>query len=49
VAIAKFAQDYEIRYVQMAAAASLSAIPALLLLIVAQRWIVKGLTLGAVK
>jgi len=49
VAIAKFAQDYEIRYVQMAAAASLSAIPALLLLLVAQRWIVKGLTLGAVK
>jgi len=49
VAIAKFAQDFEIRYVQMAAAASLSAIPALLLLLVAQRWIVKGLTLGAVK
>lgn len=49
VAIAKFAQDFEIRYVQMAAAASLSAVPALLLLIVAQRWIVKGLTLGAVK
>jgi multiple sugar transport system permease protein len=49
VAIAKFAQDFEIRYVQMAAAASLSAVPALLLLLVAQRWIVKGLTLGAVK
>ena len=49
VAIAKFAQDYEIRYVEMAAAASLSAVPALLLLLVAQRWIVKGLTLGAVK
>jgi multiple sugar transport system permease protein len=49
VAIAKFAQEFEIRYVQMAAAASLSAVPALLLLLVAQRWIVKGLTLGAVK
>lgn len=49
VAIAKFAQDFEIRYVQMAAAASLSAVPALLLLLVAQRWIVRGLTLGAVK
>lgn len=49
VSIAKFAQEYEIRYVEMAAAASLSAIPALLLLLVAQRWIVKGLTLGAVK
>ena len=49
VAIAKFAQDFEIRYVQMAASAALSAIPALLLLLLAQRWIVKGLTLGAVK
>jgi len=49
VAIAKFAQEFEIRYVQMAAAATLSAVPALLLLLVAQRWIVKGLTLGAVK
>ncbi len=49
VAIAKFAQDFEIRYVQMAAAAALSAIPALILLLVAQRWIVRGLTLGAVK
>jgi multiple sugar transport system permease protein len=49
VAIAKFAQDFEIRYVQMAASASLSAVPALLLLLLAQRWIVKGLTIGAVK
>ncbi len=49
VSIAKFAQEFEIRYVEMAAAASLSALPALLLLLVAQRWIVKGLTLGAVK
>jgi multiple sugar transport system permease protein len=49
VSIAKFAQEFEIRYVEMAAAASLSAVPALLLLLLAQRWIVKGLTLGAVK
>lgn len=49
VAIAKFAQDFEIRYVQMAASAALSAVPALLVLLLAQRWIVKGLTLGAVK
>lgn len=49
VAIAKFAQDYEIQYTQMAAATALSALPALLLLLFAQRYIVKGLTLGAVK
>ena len=49
VAIAKFAQDYEIRYTQMAASAALSILPALVLLLVAQRYIVKGLTMGAVK
>jgi multiple sugar transport system permease protein len=49
VAIAKFAQDFEIQYTQMAAAASLSILPALLLLIFAQRFIEKGLTQGAVK
>jgi multiple sugar transport system permease protein len=49
VAIAKFAQDYQIRYTQMAASAALSILPALVLLLIAQRYIVKGLTLGAVK
>ena len=49
VAIAKFAQDYEIQYTQMAASAALSILPALVLLLVAQRFIVKGLTNGAVK
>ena len=49
VAIAKFAQDFEIQYTQMAASAALSIIPAILLLIVCQRYIVKGLTMGAVK
>ncbi|MFO1147497.1 MAG: carbohydrate ABC transporter permease [Alsobacter sp.] len=49
VAIAKFAQDFEIQYTQMAASAALSVIPALLLLLVGQRFIVKGLTQGAVK
>ena len=32
VAIAKFAQDFEIQYTQMAAAAALSILPALVLL-----------------
>jgi multiple sugar transport system permease protein len=49
VAIAKFAQDYEIQYTQMAAAAALSILPALVLLLIGQRFIVRGLTTGAVK
>tara|TARA_R110002096_G_scaffold43364_16_gene116833 strand:- start:498 stop:1337 length:840 start_codon:yes stop_codon:yes gene_type:complete len=49
VGIAKFAQENEIKYTQMAAASVLSAIPALLALLFGQRFIVKGLTAGAVK
>jgi multiple sugar transport system permease protein len=49
VAIAKFAQDYEIRYTEMAASAALSILPALVLLLIAQRYIVRGLTQGAIK
>jgi multiple sugar transport system permease protein len=49
VAIAKFAQDFDIQYTQMAASAALSVIPAVLLLLFGQRFIVKGLTAGAVK
>jgi len=49
VAIAKYAQDYEIKYSEMAASAALSVIPALVLLLIGQRAIVKGLTAGAVK
>ncbi len=49
VAIAKFAQDFEIQYTQMAASAALSILPALVLLLIGQRYIVKGLTQGAMK
>ena len=49
VAIARFAQEYEIKHVVMAAGAILSAIPAILLLLAAQRHIVKGLTAGAIR
>ena len=49
VAIAKFAQDFEIQYTQMAASAALSIIPAAILLLICQRYIVKGLTMGAIK
>jgi len=49
VAIAKFAQEYEIKNGVMAAGAVLSVIPAILLLMFAQRHIVKGLTAGSGK
>ena len=49
VVIAKFAQEVEIKYGVMAAGAVLSAIPAIIVLLLAQRHVVKGLTAGAVK
>lgn len=49
VGIAKFAQQYEIRYGEMSAAAFFAAIPAIIFIAIAQRQIVKGLTLGALK
>jgi multiple sugar transport system permease protein len=49
VAIAKYAQEHETKYGEMAAGAVLSTLPALLLLLAAQRHIVRGLTAGAVK
>ena len=49
VAIARFAQQYEIQYGQMAAASVLSTIPTLILMFFGQRFVVQGLTMGAVK
>jgi multiple sugar transport system permease protein len=49
VAIAKYAQENETKYGEMAAGAVLSTLPALVLLFIAQRHIVRGLTAGAVK
>jgi multiple sugar transport system permease protein len=49
VAIAKYAQENETKYGEMAAGALLSTLPALFFLFVAQRHIVRGLTAGAVK
>ena len=46
VAIARFAQEYEIKNGVMAAGVVLSVIPAIMLLLLAQRHIVKGLTAG---
>jgi len=49
VAIGKFAQENAVDYTQMAAASLLATLPAVILLLVAQRSIVRGLTAGAVK
>jgi multiple sugar transport system permease protein len=49
VGIAKFAQQYEVRYGEMSAAAFFATLPAVIFLTFAQRQIVKGLTLGALK
>ncbi len=49
VAIAKFAQDFEVKYGAMAAAATLSTVPAVLMILFATRYIVRGLTAGALK
>jgi multiple sugar transport system permease protein len=49
VAIARFSQQYEVQYGQMAAASVLSTIPALVLMFFGQRFVVQGLTMGAVK
>ena len=49
VGIARFAQQYEIRHGEMAAASVLSTIPAIILMFIGQRFIVRGLTFGALK
>jgi multiple sugar transport system permease protein len=49
VAIARFAQQYEVLHGQMAAASMVSIVPALLLMFFGQRFVVQGLTMGAVK
>lgn len=49
VALAKFAQDFDMKYGAMAAASALSTLPAVLLLLLATRTIVRGLTQGALK
>ena len=49
VGIANFVQEFNIRYGDMAAGSFFAMIPALILVLVAQRQIIKGLTVGAVK
>lgn len=49
VVVAKFANDYEVQHGPMAAASMLATLPALALMFFGQRFVVQGLTLGAVK
>ena len=49
VAIATYAQQYEIRYGAMAAGAAMSMLPALALILLGQKFVVRGLLAGAVK
>jgi len=49
VGIAGFIQSYDIQYGNMTAAATLGAIPGIFLAILAQRYIISGITSGSVK
>ena len=49
VSVATYAQQYEIRYGEMAAGSLVSLVPGLLLTIFANRYIVRGITAGSVK
>lgn len=49
VAIASYAGQYEILHGEMAAASVLAAVPAIILMFVGQRFIVRGLTAGSLK
>lgn len=49
VGIVKFAQEYSVQYGEMSAAASFATLPVLLFVAFAQKQLVKGLTLGALK
>lgn len=49
VGVSKFAQEFEIQHGQMAAASMLATIPAILIMFVGQKFVVRGLTLGSVK
>ena len=49
VSVATYAQQYEVRYGEMAAGSLVSLVPGLLLTIFANRYIVRGITAGSVK
>ena len=49
VGISSFVQEYSIRYGEMSAGSCFAMIPALLMVAFAQRYIIKGMTMGALK
>ena len=49
VGVANFAQNYQILYGNLTASAIYAAVPAIIVVVFAQRYITKGLALGAVK
>ena len=49
VGIAGFVQEYDLRFGEMSAATIIATIPAVILVIFAQRHIIKGMTMGALK
>lgn len=49
VGIANFAQDFQVLYGNISVAAAFAAIPGFLMVLFAQRYVTRGLTLGAVK
>ena len=49
VSISSFAQEYDIRYGEMAAGSVLSIIPALIFVLIGQKYIIRGLLSGSLK
>lgn len=49
IGIASFVQEYDLQYGGMAAATILATVPAVILILFAQKHIVKGMTMGALK
>jgi multiple sugar transport system permease protein len=49
VAIARFAQQFEVLHAQMAASSMIAIVPAVLLMVFGQRYVVRGLMAGSVK
>ena len=49
VAISSYAQEYDIRFGEMAAGSVLSIIPALVFVLIGQKYIIRGLLSGSLK
>jgi multiple sugar transport system permease protein len=49
VGIANFSQDFQVLYGNISVAAAFAAIPGFLMVLFAQRYVTRGLTIGAIK